>query len=162
MDKAMQDHLKKVHEAEAASHAAQAETCSKLADSHNAMATDLDDSNPTAAQHHRDMAECYKNAGAQHVSDGQRHLACYKAVDNMQTNEGDGKGSSELKAVLDRLDKMPVPSGVSAVPLHDNPRASLVPRPGQPTAGDRESAKAAMAALDPALRPIFDDHQARG
>jgi len=158
MNQNEKNHFKSFHEGEAASHAKLAECFSKLASSHNAAASDMDAENPSGAQHHRDMAECYKNACAQHVADGQRHLDCYKAVDAMATNEGGANGSSELKTILDTLSKMAVPSGVSVIPRNNTP--TLIPRPGAPAQdSEREVARAAMPEE---LRDIVDPRQARG
>jgi len=129
----------------------------KLAASHDQLASDANDDNSVAAQHHRDASSCCKSMQAEHVKAGENHLADYKRVDAFPTNEGPessgvDRGSSELKSIVDRLEKLLTP-GVSAIPT-SMPR--MVPRNGQPE-------RTETVAVDPDLDGIiYDRRQARG
>jgi len=152
-----------MHTDEATSHAKLAEHSSKLGDHHSAAAEDMDEDDPTGAQHQRAMSECCKAMASEHVTAGQRHLDCLKAVDSMKAEDVGNEGGA-LKAIEDKLDKLlgsGIPSGVSAVPFFDSP--DFVPRNGAPqNQQERDFAKSAKDKVSPQLADVLFGEQARG
>jgi hypothetical protein len=144
-----------------AEHCAQLSKCfSKSADAHAALAKGLEVKDPDASAGHESIASAHKAAAASCVEAGQHHVAACEKIAAMPTNEGTGsdgtdRGSSELKAVLDAINKLGgLPGGASSIPTSDRPR--VVIRNGQPDRTEKVT-------LDPELQGvIFDEKQARG
>jgi hypothetical protein len=127
---------------------------SQIIDSHSALAEHYAVTDPIASKHHADLAEAGKDQLSALAQDGQRCLTACDKLDAMPTNEGDGKGSSELKIILGELQKLStgLPAGLSAIPRNNNP--TLVPRPGQP---DSDTQKALKDSVAPELKDIIFD-----
>ncbi len=162
MNQAEKDFHVANHKAQAAHAAEMAKCFSKSADCHAELSTASEMSDPAGSKTHSEIAKSHGAMAKLLIAAGEHHLACCDKVDAMATNEGDGKGGSELKVILGELQKLTtgLPTGLSAIPRQNNP--VLVPRPGQPRAEDRDL-EAAKAAVAPELKDvIFDPRQAIG
>jgi hypothetical protein len=152
----------------AASHAKLADCMSKCADSHDALSKSCEVSDPTQSQHHADLASGFKKAAACHVEAGEDSQFCSKQLESIPTWEGpqsggEDRGNSELKSLVDRLEKMLVPSAISAIPTGDNPMINrIVPRTGQPTEADRKESDLAKSKLSPRLQEVLIGDESRG
>jgi hypothetical protein len=161
----MNDQEKKFHIAShkaQAEHAAEMAKCfSKSADCHAELASASEMSDPAGSKTHGEIAKSHGAMAKSCIAAGEHHLACCDKLDAIvATNEGDGKGSSELKIILGELQKLStgLPAGLSAIPRNNNP--TLVPRPGQP---DRDTEKALKDSVQPELKDIiFNPREAVG
>jgi hypothetical protein len=166
MNKAEKDFHIANHQAMAAHSAEMAEAFSKSADCHADLAKASEMTDPQGSKTHSEISKCHGAMAKSCVAAGQGHLQACEKLASMPINEGKDpssgidRGSSDLKAILDRLDKMSgMPAGFRGIPLSDNNRSTIVPRSGQPTAADRVD----KSAVEPELREIiFDPRQAIG
>ena len=150
MTKELKAHLMKCHNAEAARHVRDGNTFSKIAEEHSACAKSHEVSNPTLAAHHSALAEHFVKISADHASDCESCQDDAKAVDGIAVDHEGAEGSSDLKIILDTLQKMNgsgLPAGFSLVPRTDKP--TLHPRHGQPLPSEKT--------IDPALEHIVYD-----
>jgi hypothetical protein len=164
MNKSEKDFHVADHQAQASHHAEMAKCFSKASTAHSALAKATEVSDPEESKNHAQLAECHKSAASACVDEGQRHVSQAEKVQAMDTSEGGSNGSSELKTIIDRLDKMVVPAGISAIPFDNNP-LRVVPRPGAPTAEDIKEAELHKRAVSPRLQEVLGtdaDAQARG
>jgi hypothetical protein len=152
---------------QAAAHSASLAKCHQdAADCHGAMSKACEITEPAMSKKLAEVAACHKSAANAYVQNGAFHVSACEKISQMQTNEGPeangiDRGSSELKTISDKLDKLlngGLPVGVRAIPTGDA-RPTLVPRPGQPTAADRID----KSQIDPALVDlVIDSKQAVG
>jgi hypothetical protein len=169
MTKQEKDFHTQNHQAMAAHSAEMAEAFSKSADLHGDLASASEMTDPKGSKTHAEISKCHGAMAKSCVAAGQAHLQACDKLASMPVNEGVqvgiDRGSSELKVISDKLDKLlggGLPS-VSAVPRFDAPR-TLVPRAGQPTSIDRDDAQKALRdSLPEELRDVvFDPKQSRG
>jgi hypothetical protein len=152
-----------------ADHKAMAEHCAEMgkcfaksAGAHAEIAKSLEVIDPNGAASHEDIANAHKAMAASCAKAGQHHLDACNQLDAMKQDYGTDGHDSDLKVILGELQKLTsgLPAGLSAVPRHDAPRGMIVPRAGQPTDSDRDTAK---AALPTELKDvIFDSREAIG
>jgi len=149
--------LKKVHESMSAHHLELGKCHAEISKCHGALAKGLEVSDPDAAASHKGIADAHKNAAQSHVEAGQFNMQCAKECDNEKSDSGDLK--KLLAGVARLLEQNSLPHGLSVIPRTDRPVA--VPRVGQPTDRDRDSASIKASVPEELRSIIFDDRQAR-
>jgi hypothetical protein len=150
--KAERDMFQKHHEEQAANHSRLATSCVKAAEIHHALSENTSD--PTCKARHADAEKCFKGMASGHAEVAQSHLDMHKSLGDLKTEEIGNGSSNDMKAVVDRLDKIlsgVVPTQVSPIPLNPSPRQTIVPRHGQQVPAD------AISKVDVSLRHLVDE-----
>lgn len=141
----LKEHLKSAFESAAAHHVAAATSHGQMAKSCAAMADHVEKSDSVLASHHRDMSTQHQALSDSHTDAAEKCLACHKSVDEIDASELDGRGDGEgtrLKVLVDRLEKLIVPTNVSAINLHPDAgparKITPIPRAGSPAIDQKD------------------------